>query len=138
MLAIAGSAATVFALGGAVAVNSIHDTITADISSNSTVTAATVLVSSSDTPTVNGGAGQIAFATNDTEGEMEASAVGVGASVVVSEITNTTSAYIDSTSVTATSTIQVLANSDLTIQVGAAGADGAATFALGGSVVYNP
>ena len=97
------------------------------------MTAATVLVSSTDTATVNGGAGQISWAFNSER----LSAGAGGASVVVSDIINTTSAYIDSSSVTATSTIQVLADSDLTITVGAVGADGAETFALGGSVVYN-
>ncbi len=133
-LAIAGAQAAKFAIGGAVVVNTITNDITADIGSSSTVSAKTVLVSSTDTATVNGGAGQIAWADNWYKGTPAGAG---GASVVVSGINNATTADIDSSTVTATSTIQVLANSDLTITVGAAGADGAETFVLGGSVVYN-
>ena len=63
-LAIAGAQAAKFAIGGAVVVNTITNDITADIGSSSTVSAKTVLVSSTDTATVNGGAGQIAWADN--------------------------------------------------------------------------
>jgi hypothetical protein len=128
-VAVGGSEADRFALGGALVISVIDNDAEAHIRNSSTVQATSVLVSSTDHSTIKAGAGQVSIATNG---------VSVGAAVTVSNLTNTTLATIENSSATATGTrIQILADSDLDITAAAAGLDVANDFTLGGSVVYN-
>jgi hypothetical protein len=128
-VAVGGSEADKFALGGALVISVINNDAEAHIRNNSIVQATSVLVSSTDDSTIQAGAGQVSIATNG---------VSVGAAVTVSNLTNTTSATIENSTATATaSRLQILADSNLNITAAAAGLDVANDFTLGGSVVYN-
>ncbi|MEO8493909.1 MAG: hypothetical protein ABI614_02485, partial [Planctomycetota bacterium] len=128
-VALGGSEADRFALGGALVISVVDNDSEAHIRNSSTVRAASVLVSSTDDSTIQAGSGQVSIATNG---------VSVGAAVAVSNLSNTSLATIENSNATATSgSLQVLAASNLEITAAAAGLDVANDFTLGGSVVYN-
>ena len=131
-LALSGDGGQKFALGGSIAVNVIDNGIDAHIAKSSTVTAQnSVLVSASDTAIIGTGVGQVSIAVGATS-------AAVGASVAVDVILNVTRAYIDTSTVTATTgNVQLLADSNLSSTAVAVGGDGSQTFSLGGSVVVN-
>lgn len=129
VVALGGSGGSGFALGGSVVVAVIENTIAATIDGSTATAASDVLVSSGDQSQINIGSGQFAITTGRAT---------VGAAVAVSVLGGTNASSIDGSSITSTSgSTQLLASGRQTIVSIAAGGDGAAGFALGGSVVVN-
>ncbi|MFO0880817.1 MAG: hypothetical protein U0840_26095, partial [Gemmataceae bacterium] len=109
-LGLAGAAN--FALGGSIGVNVITNQVDAHISANSVVQATLVNVSATDTSTIYMGLGGIAVSGNTA----------AGAAVGSNSVANTVTAYIDRSSVIATTDdVRVLARSNPTIGGGAIG-----------------
>ena len=128
----AGSPGQDVTVAGSIVVNGIDNGIDAHIAVGSNVTGKSgVLVSSSDSSTINAGAGQVSIAIGEGSDAF-------GVANIDSVISNTTRAYIDSSTVTATTgSVQVLANSNLTITTVAAGGQGSREISAGGAVVVN-
>ena len=91
----AGAGAGTFALGGAINLNFIDNTIDAHISGGSQVTAGSVALGALDSSTIQSLSGQVTVATSINSGA-------VGAAVVVNQIDNTIQSYIAGSTVTAT------------------------------------
>ncbi|NOY98599.1 MAG: hypothetical protein GXP40_05255, partial [Chloroflexi bacterium] len=126
-LTVGGSGAGAFALGGAVSLNDIANTIDAYIADNSTVTAVNqVLVTATESATIQSLAGGVAGAGG----------AGIGAALATNLVFDTVQAYIDESIVTA-AVITIGAGLTSTIKTITAGGALAGAFSLGGSVSLN-
>ena len=88
-VAFGGSLAQNFTLGGSAVVNSIDDTVTTTVT-NASLGGGSVLISASNTSTIQTGAGNVEIAT----GSGGSNSASVGASIVVDSITNTTTTTV--------------------------------------------
>jgi hypothetical protein len=129
-LTVAGAGGNDSALGGSLAVNQIHDTVDAHISSGADVTSGgDVTVRASDTSVNASLGGGIAVAG---EGG------GVGAALTYNVITNVLKAYVDGSTINSTAGgLDVSATSSPVLVAVALGGAGAGSFALGGSLTIN-
>jgi len=124
-ITIGGAGAGPFALGGAVSLNKIRNTLKARITSGTMVTADGLTVLAADNSTIKALAGGLAGA----------STVAIGAAVATNDIGNTITAVIDhSTATTFSRGVTVSAASTSSLETFTVGGAGAGAFALGGSV----
>ncbi len=127
----AGAGAGTFALGGAINLNFIDNTIDAHISGGSQVTAGSVALGALDSSTIQSLSGQVTVATSTNSGA-------VGAAVVVNQIDNTIQSYIAGSTVMATAgDVTDEAQSNHNIDTLAAGGAGSGQATLAGSAAVN-
>ena len=131
-LAVGGTDASTFGLGGSVAVNIIDNTTTADVTDGADVQGDKgVTVSAKDDSSIGTGVGQVDISTG-------ASGAGAGAAVAVDVIDNMTRAYVDASTVASSAGgVAVQATSDLDAVAVAFEGAGAKSYALGGAVIVN-
>jgi len=124
----AGSDAT--AIGGALSINFIRDTIDAHVTGDSTVAAdGGVVLGASDASGIGALTGGVALALGKS---------GAGAAVGVNDIADSVDAFVDGSTITAAAgSVELGASSTAAISALTLGGSGAANFALGGSVSTN-
>ncbi|MEP0981787.1 Ig-like domain-containing protein [Leptolyngbya sp. FACHB-17] len=109
-------------IAGAVTINEITNTTKAYIANSTTTIAGAITVSATDSSTLHADAGGVALAIA-FKPESNAASLSAGVGVSVNDVTNTVSAYVDKSTLTAAGNVAVTATSTGTIDA----------FALGGA-----
>ncbi|MBD2214422.1 DUF4347 domain-containing protein [Nostoc linckia FACHB-104] len=128
-ISIGAAGGKTFALGGSIAVNTINNTSKASIEANSNIQAAKVNLTGKDNSTIESLAGAVGLSTGSAA---------IAASVAVNYISNEAQAYIDRSTVKATSNVGLTADAAATIKsLSASGAVTTGSGAVSGSFSIN-